>query len=319
MPATPHTPIYETDFRLPGQTNVYHGKVRDVYSIGNEQLVIVTTDRISAFDHVLPVAIPYKGQVLTEIASHFLSHIEHICPHWLTHTIAPQVMVGHRCTPLLVEVIIRGYLAGHAWRQYNAGHRSLCGVSLPEGLRQNDRLPTPILTPSTKAQDGGHDEDITESEILAQEIVSPDVWEKVRTYAFSLFDYGQQMAAERGLILVDTKYEFGIDQSGEVRLIDEIHTPDSSRYFYTAGYEERQSRGEAQKQLSKEFVREWLLSKGFGGQVGETMPTIDEAFADEVSHRYIELHEQMTGLSFSPKPTSAQEIENEVINYLNDH
>lgn len=287
--------IHDMKFDFPGQTDVYHGKVRDVYFV-KDDLVMVASDRISAFDHILPRPIPYKGQVLNQVATHFLCHTADIVPNWLEATPDPNVAIGKRCEPIRLEMVIRGYLAGHAWREYKAGKRVLCGVTLPEGLKQNDPFPSPIITPATKAEEG-HDEDISEMDILEQGIVSKEVWDELCTYTRALFQRGTEMAAERGLILVDTKYEFGM-YDGKVMLMDEIHTPDSSRYFYAEGYEERQENGEAQKQLSKEFVREWLMENGFQGKEGQTMPVMPDDFVWTVSDRYIELYERITGNEF---------------------
>lgn len=287
--------IRETNFRLPGQTAFYRGKVRDVYSVG-DRLIMVASDRISAFDCILPRAIPYKGAVLNQIAAHFLQATRDICPNWLVSTPDPNVAIGYRCEPLRVEMVIRGYVAGHAARTYASGLRVLSGVPMPEGLRENDPFPEPIITPTTKA-DAGHDEDISREEILAQGIVSREDYEQMEAYTRALFQRGTEMAARQGLILVDTKYEFG-KKDGQVVLMDEIHTPDSSRYFYADGYAERQARGERQRQLSKEFVREWLIAHGFQGKDGQQMPEMPDAFVTEISERYIELYEKVTGQAF---------------------
>lgn len=287
--------ILETNFKFPGQTNFYRGKVRDVYTIG-EQLVVVASDRISAFDHILSSPIPYKGQVLNQVATHFLEATRDIVPNWLTAVPDPNVAIGYRCEPIRLEMVIRGYLSGHAWRTYQSGKRELCGVSLPEGMKESDQFPEPIITPATKAQEG-HDEDISRAEILERGIVTEAEYEQLEHYTRALFERGTQMAAERGLILVDTKYEFG-KRDGKIFLIDEIHTPDSSRYFYAEGYEERQARGERQQQLSKEFVREWLMANGFQGLEGQLMPVMPDSFVNEVSKRYIELYERVTGKPF---------------------
>ncbi|MBL7783336.1 MAG: phosphoribosylaminoimidazolesuccinocarboxamide synthase [Saprospiraceae bacterium] len=289
------TTIRETKFQLPGQTAFYRGKVRDVYTVG-DKLVMVASDRISAFDHILPRAIPYKGAVLNQIAAHFLSATRDICPNWLIDTPDPNVAIGHRCEPIRVEMVIRGYLAGHAARTYAAGIRTLCGVPLPEGMRENDPFPEPIITPTTKA-DEGHDEDISREDILARGLVSPEDYAQMEAYTRAIFQRGSEMAARQGLILIDTKYEFG-KKDGQILLMDEIHTPDSSRYFYAEGYEERQQKGERQRQLSKEFVREWLIANGFQGKEGQTMPDMPDAFVDEITDRYIELYEKVTGLKF---------------------
>lgn len=287
--------ILETNFQFPGQTNFYRGKVRDVYTIG-EQLVVVASDRISAFDHILSRPIPYKGQVLNQVATYFLEATRDIVPNWLTAVPDPNVAIGYHCEPIRLEMVIRGYLSGHAWRTYQAGKRELCGVSLPDGMKESDQFPEPIITPATKA-DEGHDEDISRAEILERGIVTEAEYEQLEQYTRALFERGTQMAAERGLILVDTKYEFG-KRDGKIYLIDEIHTPDSSRYFYAEGYEARQARGERQQQLSKEFVREWLMANGFQGLEGQVMPMMPESFVKEISERYIELYERVTGKPF---------------------
>lgn len=288
--------LTNTDYRFRGQKSLYHGKVRDVYDIDNRYLVMVATDRISAFDVVLPEGIPYKGQVLNQIAAHFLDATTDIVPNWKVSVPDPMVTVGLRCKPLRIEMIVRGYLAGSAWREYAAGARELCGVKLPEGMRENEKFPSPILTPTTKA-DAGHDENISHDEIIRQGIVDKDVLEQVERYALALFERGTEMAARQGLILVDTKYEFGL-LDGKVILIDEIHTPDSSRYFYADGYAERLEKGEPQRQLSKEFVRQWLISKGFMGKPGQKVPEMTLEYCREVSDRYIELYEHITGKRF---------------------
>lgn len=293
--------IRETNFNFPGQTAFYRGKVRDVYTIG-DRLVMVASDRISAFDHILPRPIPYKGAVLNQIATYFLEATRDICPNWLLAAPDPNVAIGVRCEPVRVEMVIRGYLAGHAARTYTSGGRVLCGVTLPEGMRENDRFPEPIITPTTKA-DEGHDEDISRETILEQGLVSREDYEVMEKYTRALFQRGTEMAAKQGLILVDTKYEFGV-HDGRIVLMDEIHTPDSSRYFYAEGYEERQSKGERQRQLSKEFVREWLMANGFQGKDGQKMPEMPDAFVDEITARYIELFELVTGKTFV-KDTSA--------------
>lgn len=287
--------LRETKFSLPGQTAFYRGKVRDVYSVGN-RLVMVASDRISAFDHILPRAIPFKGAVLNQMAAYFLNATRDICPNWLISSPDPNVAIGHRCEPVRVEMVIRGYLAGHAARTYAAGLRELCGVELPEGMKENDRFPEPIITPTTKAEQG-HDEDISRVEILARGLVSEEDYVQMEAYTRALFQRGTEMAAAQGLILVDTKYEFG-KLDGKVVLMDEIHTPDSSRYFYAEGYAERQARGERQKQLSKEFVREWLMANGFQGKEGQQMPVMPDEFVNEISERYIELYEKVTGRAF---------------------
>ncbi|NHA03214.1 phosphoribosylaminoimidazolesuccinocarboxamide synthase [Mucilaginibacter sp. HC2] len=288
--------IKETHFNLPGQTNYYKGKVRDVYTIDNKYLAMVVTDRISAFDVVLPEAIPYKGQVLNQIAARFLEATADIVPNWVISVPDPSVTIGRICEPFKVEMVIRGYLAGHAWREYSAGKRQVCGESLPEGLKENDILPEPIITPTTKAS-VGHDEDISKAEILKQNIVSADDYAKLEAYTKALYKRGTQIAAKQGLILVDTKYEFG-KVGDQIYLIDEIHTPDSSRYFYKEGYEERQQKGEAQKQLSKEFVRKWLIENGFQGKDGQVVPVMTPEIVQSISERYIELYEQIIGEVF---------------------
>lgn len=307
--------IATTDFNFPGQTKVYNGKVRDVYFVG-EKLVMVASDRISAFDHILPRAIPYKGQVLNQVASHFLNATRDIVPNWLEATPDPNVAVGKQCEPIMLEMVVRGYMAGHAWREYNSGKREICGEVMLEGLKQNDRFPRPLITPATKAEEG-HDEDISKAEILAQGILTPEQWDMLEDYTLQLFWRGTDMAAERGLILVDTKYEFGLID-GEIVLMDEIHTPDSSRYFYAEGYEERQEKGEPQKQLSKEFVREWLMDNGFQGKDGQVMPEMPDDFVNLVSERYIELYEIITGKSFERTDSTNvhQRINKNVISYL---
>jgi len=288
--------IKETHFNFPHETNFYKGKVRDVYTIDNKNLVMVVTDRISAFDVVLPEAIPYKGQVLNQIAAKFLQATQDIVPNWVISVPDPNVTIGRICDPFKVEMVIRGYLAGHAWREYTAGKRKVCGVSLPDGLKENDKLPEPIITPTTKAS-VGHDEDISREQILARNIVSESDYGQLESYTKALFIRGTEIAAKQGLILVDTKYEFG-KADGEIYLIDEIHTPDSSRYFYSEGYAERQKNGEPQKQLSKEFVRKWLIENGFQGKHGQVAPLMTNEIVQSISDRYIELYEQITGESF---------------------
>lgn len=308
--------LARTDFRLPGQKAVYHGKVRDVYTLENDLLVMIATDRISAFDVVLPAGIPYKGQVLNQIAAHYLDATRDIVPNWKIATPDPMVTIGHRCEPFKVEMVIRGYITGSAWRAYAAGERVLCGLSLPEGMRENQRFEHPIITPTTKA-DEGHDENISREEIIAQGLVSKEDYEQIERYTYALFERGTQMAAEKGLILVDTKYEFG-KKDGKIYLIDEIHTPDSSRYFYAEGYQERFERGEAQKQLSKEFVRQWLIENGFQGKPGQQIPEMTEAYCDSVSERYIELYERVVGKPFEKADLSnlAERIEKNITEYL---
>ncbi|MBP9151311.1 MAG: phosphoribosylaminoimidazolesuccinocarboxamide synthase [Flavobacteriales bacterium] len=309
--------LTKTDFEFPGQTNVYKGKVRDVYSIGNDLLVMVASDRISAFDHILPKGIPFKGQVLTQIASHFLNATKDIVPNWLEATPDPVVSAGYNCKPYRVEMVIRGYLAGHAWREYKAGKRILCGVSMPDGMKENDRFPRPIITPATKA-DEGHDEDISREDIIAKNIIPQAEYELMEDYTRKLFQRGSEMAEKQGLILVDTKYEFG-NKNGKIVLIDEIHTPDSSRYFYADGYAERQARNEVQKQLSKEFVREWLMENGFQGLEGQNMPFMPDEFVQTVSSRYIELYEMIVGKKFEPviSENITERIDQNVKTFLN--
>lgn len=286
-----------TRFELPGQQHLYHGKVREVYRLENDILVMVASDRISAFDVVLPKGIPFKGQVLNQIAAEFLDATSDIVPNWKIASPDPNVTIGKSCEPFKVEMVIRGYLAGHAWRTYREGKRELCGVTLPDGLKENDQLPTPIITPTTKA-DQGHDEDISREEILASGLVAEQDYLQLEEYTRALFERGTEMARDKGLILVDTKYEFGKDAEGTITLIDEIHTPDSSRYFILEGYAERQENGEKQKQLSKEFVRQWLIENGFQGQEGQTVPEMTEEYIVSVSERYIELYEHITGKKF---------------------
>lgn len=288
--------IKETKFNFPGQKSLYKGKVRDVYNINDELLVMVVSDRISAFDVVLPKAIPFKGQVLNQIAAKFLKATEDIVPNWVIDVADPSVTIGRKCEPFKVEMVIRGYLSGHAWREYSAGKRTLCGVPMPDGMKENDKFPEPIITPTTKAS-VGHDEDISREEILKQGLVSEADYIKLEDYTRKIFQRGTEIAAKMGLILVDTKYEFG-KVGDQIYLIDEIHTPDSSRYFYKEGYEERQAKGEKQKQLSKEFVREWLIENGFQGKDGQQVPEMTDEFIDQVSNRYIELYENITGEKF---------------------
>jgi phosphoribosylaminoimidazole-succinocarboxamide synthase len=290
-------PVITTQFNFPGLTHLYHGKVRDVYTINQDLLVMVATDRISAFDVILPKGIPYKGQILNQIAASFLDASSDICPNWKVATPDPMVTVGLRCEAFPVEMIVRGYLCGSAWRTYKNGAREICGVALPEGLRENERLATPIITPTTKAEQGSHDEDISKEDILRSGLVAPDEYALLEHYALALFARGTEMAAKRGLILVDTKYEFG-KHDNKIYLIDEIHTPDSSRYFYAEGYQERFEQGVAQKQLSKEFVREWLMENGFHGKTGETVPEMTTSVVQQISDRYIELYEHLIGESF---------------------
>ncbi len=308
--------LTKTTYYFPGQKSIYHGKVRDVYNIKDELLVMVATDRISAFDEVLPKGIPFKGQVLNQIASSFLDATADIVPNWKVASPDPNVTVGHLCDPYKVEMVIRGYLTGHAWRLYKSGKRELCGIPMPEGMVENQRFPEPIITPTTKASEG-HDEDISRDEIIAQGLVSREEYEKLEEYTRLLFQRGTEMAAGKGLILVDTKYEFG-KKEGRIMLIDEIHTPDSSRYFYAGGYEERLQRGEQQKQLSKEFVRQWLIENGFQGKEGKQVPYMSDEFVLSVSERYIELYEKITGTSFirSDVRELAGRIEKNVLTFL---
>jgi len=311
--------ITTTNFNFPGQKSVYRGKVREVYNINDELLVMVATDRLSAFDVVLPEGIPYKGQILNQIATRFMEMTSHLVPNWLIATPDPNVAVGHLCEPFKVEMVIRGYLSGHAAREYALGKREICGVTMPEGLKENDKFPEPIITPTTKADNGEHDADISREEILAKGIVSQEDYEVLENYTRVLYNKGTQIAADRGLILVDTKYEFGKTKEGKIVLIDEIHTPDSSRYFYKEGYEERQDRGESQKQLSKEFVRQWLIANGFQGKDGQEIPAMDEAYVNSVSERYIELYENILGEKFFKADISNihERIEKHVLEFLN--
>lgn len=308
--------LTKTNYHFPGQTNVYNGKVRDVYSIGEDSLVMIATDRISAFDVVLPRGIPYKGQVLNQIASRFLDATSDIVPNWKQASPDPMVTVGVRCEPYKVEMVIRGYITGSAWREYRKGARTLCGLPLPEGLRENQKFETPLITPTTKAEEG-HDENISKEEIIAQGLVSREEYEQLEQYTYELFKRGTEMAAEKGLILVDTKYEFG-KKDGMIYLIDEIHTPDSSRYFYSDGYKERFEKGEEQKQLSKEFVRKWLMDNDFQGQQGQQVPEMSDAYCQSVSERYIELYEKIVGEQFVKADAGNLEarIEKNVTEYL---
>lgn len=310
--------ITTTDFNFPGQKSVYRGKVREVYNINDKLLVMIATDRLSAFDVVLPKGIPYKGQILNQIATRFMQLTQDIVPNWLIASPDPNVAVGHLCTPFKVEMVIRGYLAGHAAREYAAGKREICGVALPEGLKENDKFPQPIITPSTKADNGEHDEDISKEAILAKGIVSQEDYEVLEQYTKALFQRGTEIAASQGLILVDTKYEFGKTANGQIVLIDEIHTPDSSRYFYSEGYQQRQERGEEQKQLSKEFVRQWLISNGFQGKEGQEIPEMTDEYINSISERYIELYENIIGEKFIKADVNSilSRIENSVLNYL---
>jgi len=308
--------IIESKFKFKGQINEYNGKVRDVYTLDNGLVVMVASDRISAFDHILPKGIPFKGQVLNQVATMFLKATEDIVPNWLLATPDPSVAIGYACEPIRVEMVIRGYMSGHAAREYKAGKRELCGVPMPEGMVENDRFPVPIITPATKAEEG-HDEDISREDIISQGIVPEDIYLKLEEYTRALFQRGTEIAAEEGLILVDTKYEFGI-RNGEVILIDEIHTPDSSRYFYKEGYEERQAAGEIQKQLSKEFVRQWLIENDFQGLDEQLMPIMPDEFVKVVTDRYIELYEKITGKSFVKSDTDniSARIQSNVDAYL---
>ncbi|MCD8317376.1 MAG: phosphoribosylaminoimidazolesuccinocarboxamide synthase [Paraprevotella sp.] len=310
--------LTQTHFNFPGQTNVYHGKVRDVYTINDELMVMVATDRVSAFDVILPKGIPFKGQVLNQIAAKFLDATSNIVPNWKLATPDPMVTVGLKCEGFRVEMIIRGYLTGSAWREYKNGCREICGVTLPDGMKENQKFPSPIITPTTKAE-AGHDENISKEEIIAQGLVSKEDYELMEKYTYALFARGTEMAAQKGLILVDTKYEFG-KKDGKVYLIDEIHTPDSSRYFYADGYEEKFEKGEPQKQLSKEFVRQWLIDHNFMGQKGQQVPEMTEEYVNSVSDRYIELYEHIVGEKFRKADEHddlASRIEKNVCEYLN--
>ncbi len=310
--------LTKTDFNFPGQTNVYHGKVRDVYSINNDILVMVATDRISAFDVILPKGIPYKGQMLNQIASKFLDETKDICPNWKLGNPDPMVTVGLKCTGFPVEMIVRAYLCGSAWRAYKSGVRELCGIKLPEGMKENQKLEKPIITPTTKAEIGEHDQDISKEEILARDLVSKEDYEVLEKYTIQLFNRGAEIAAKRGLILVDTKYEFG-KKDNTIYLIDEIHTPDSSRYFYAEGYEERFKKGEAQKQLSKEFVREWLMANGFQGKEGQQVPEMTPQIVTSISDRYIELFEHITGDNFVKNRGTDHDIANRIYKNVADY
>jgi len=311
--------INETNFNFPKQKSIYKGKVREVYNINDDVLVMIASDRLSAFDVVLPRQIPYKGQILNQIATKMMNQTADIVPNWLVSNPDENVAIGHLCEPFKVEMVIRGYMSGHAAREYKAGNRVLCGVAMAEGMKENDKFPEPIITPSTKADNGDHDEDITREAIIANGVVSEEDYIVLEDFTRKLFARGTDIAAERGLILVDTKYEFGKTKEGKIVLIDEIHTPDSSRYFYKEGYAERQEKGEGQKQLSKEFVRQWLISKGFQGQEGQRIPEMNDAKVEEISNRYIELYEQITGESFVKGDTSdvLGRVEKNVIAFLN--
>lgn len=302
------------NFSFPGQTNFYKGKVRDVYFIGNDWLVMVASDRISAFDVILPRPIPFKGQVLNQIASYMLEQTKDICPNWLVDVPAPNVSIGKKCQPFKIEMVVRGNLVGHAWRTYNSGKRILCGATMPDGLKENDTFPVPIITPSTKA-DAGHDEDISPEEIIAKGLATKEEWDVLSKYALQLFERGKAIAAKRGLILADTKYEFGI-LNGEIYLMDEVHTPDSSRYFYAEGFQERQEAGERQKQLSKEFVREWLIANNFMGKEGQIVPVMSDEWVNTISQRYIELYEKVIGEKFVPQKLSDEETYDRIVSSL---
>ena len=303
-------------YQFPQQTNFYSGKVRDVYTIGNDWLVMIASNRISAFDVILPEPIPYKGQVLNQVAAYMLNKTRDICPNWLVSTPAPNAALGKRCEPFKVEMVVRGNLTGHAWRTYKEGKRMLCGVPLPEGLKENDYFPSPIITPTTKAE-AGHDEDISKEQIIADNLVSKDEYEQLEQYTLSLFARGKELAAQRGLILVDTKYEFG--KIGDtIYLMDEIHTPDSSRYFYSDGFEERLTNNQPQKQLSKEFVREWLIANNFMGKEGQTVPSMNAEWLQTISKRYIELYEQLIGEKFVPQDLSDEETERRIMDTLKE-
>jgi phosphoribosylaminoimidazole-succinocarboxamide synthase len=302
-------------FEFPGQAGFYKGKVRDVYYIGDDMLVMIASNRISAFDVVLPRTIPYKGQVLNQVAAYMLSATKDICPNWLLSTPAPNVSVGKKCVPFKIEMVVRGNLTGHAWRTYQSGKRMLCGAAMPDGMKENDTFPSPLITPSTKA-DAGHDEDISKEEIIAKGLATAAEWNTLEQYALALFQRGKEIAAKRGLILVDTKYEFG-KIGNEIFLMDEVHTPDSSRYFYADGFEERQAKGERQKQLSKEFVREWLIANNFMGKEGQTVPGMTDEWVQTISERYIELYEKITGEKFIPLQWSEEQTRQSIIKELN--
>ena len=313
------TTINDTNYNFPGQKAIYKGKVREVYTVGNDLLVMIATDRLSAFDVIMPKQIPYKGQILNQIASKMLDATKDIVPNWVVATPDPNVTVGHSCDTFKVEMVIRGYLTGHAWREYKSGKRTLCGVAMPDGMIENQKFEKPIITPSTKAAIGDHDEDISREAILEQGIVSKEDYEQLEAYTYALFERGTEIAVKQGLILVDTKYEFGKTVDGKIVVIDEIHTPDSSRYFYADGYEEIQAKDQKQKQLSKEFVREWLLENGFQGKEGQAVPELTEEKITEISNRYIELYEKITGEAFVKADISdvALRIENNVTQFLN--
>ena len=310
--------ITNSQFNFPGQKNIYHGKVREVYTIENDLLVMIATDRLSAFDVVMPKGIPYKGQILNQIATQMMRDTEDLVPNWLLASPDPNVAIGIACEPFKVEMVIRGYLSGHAAREYKLGKRTLCNIDMPEGMIENDRFPAPIITPATKAEAGDHDEDISREDILKRGIVSEEDYKVLEDYTKKLFQRGTELAAKRGLILVDTKYEFGKTKEGKIVLIDEIHTPDSSRYFYVDDYEDLQAKGEPQKQLSKEFVRQWLIQNGFQGLEGQSVPKMNDEYIDVVSKRYIELYENITGEKFNRADLSNMEerIQNNVLEYL---
>jgi len=305
------------NFKFPNQTNFYKGKVRDVYFIGDDRLVMIASDRISAFDVILPRPVPFKGQVLNQIAAYMLGETNDVCKNWLVDVPAPNVSIGKKCDPFKIEMVVRGNLVGHAWRTYSSGKRILCGATMPDGLKENDFFPEPIITPSTKA-DAGHDEDISPDEIIEKGLATRDEWTMLSQYAFHLFEKGKAIAAKRGLILADTKYEFG-KLNGEIWLMDEIHTPDSSRYFYAEGFEERQETGERQKQLSKEFVREWLIANNFMGKEGQTVPEMSDEWVNTISQRYIELYEKVIGKKFVPEKLSDDETYKRIISSLNKY
>ena len=311
--------ITNSQFNFPGQQKVYHGKVREVYTLENDILLMIATDRLSAFDVVMPKGIPYKGQILNQIATQMMRDTEDLVPNWLIATPDPNVAIGYACEPFKVEMVIRGYMSGHAAREYHAGKRILCGVALPEGMIENDKFPSPIITPATKAEAGDHDEDISREDILKKGIVSEEDYLVLEDYTKKLFQRGSEIAAKRGLILVDTKYEFGKTKEGKIVLIDEIHTPDSSRYFYADGYKERQNKGESQKQLSKEFVRQWLIQNGFQGLEGQSVPEMSDAYINVVSERYIELYENITGETFVKADVADidKRINKNVLEYFN--
>ena len=310
--------IINSQFNFPGQKNIYHGKVREVYTIENDLLVMIATDRLSAFDVVMPKGIPYKGQILNQIATQMMRDTEDLVPNWLLASPDPNVAIGIACEPFKIEMVIRGYLSGHAAREYKLGKRTLCNIDMPEGMIENDQFPVPIITPATKAEAGDHDEDISREDILKRGIVSEEDYKILEDYTRKLFQRGTELAAKRGLILVDTKYEFGKTKEGKIVLIDEIHTPDSSRYFYADGYEDLQAKGEPQKQLSKEFVRQWLIQNGFQGLEGQSVPKMSDEYIDVVSKRYIELYENITGEKFNRADLSNMEerIQNNVLEYL---